>query len=138
MSAKDFANTVVSEGAISYTPLTLEVALVLKHWWLMRVNLGIRCTCRDQSVSSFWRRCRGIIEINNTRSQNRDDLGYDSEPERTLLRRRREARRRERQTALEQQLNMAAEHNDDNFNNAENQNRVTLGQCNTPRFHHPA
>ncbi|MED6193397.1 hypothetical protein PIB30_018926 [Stylosanthes scabra] len=47
-----------------------------------------------------------------------DDLGYDSEPERTLLRRRREARRREREAALEQQLNMAAEHNDDNFNNA--------------------
>ncbi|MED6220909.1 hypothetical protein PIB30_049290 [Stylosanthes scabra] len=59
---------------------------------------------------------------------NRDDLGYDSEPERALLRRRREARRRERQAALEQQLNMAAEHNDDNFNNVENQNRVTLGQ----------
>ncbi|MED6169530.1 hypothetical protein PIB30_022157 [Stylosanthes scabra] len=34
--------------------------------------------------------------------QNRDDLGYDSEPERALLRRRREARRRERQAALEQ------------------------------------
>ncbi|MED6110684.1 hypothetical protein PIB30_045119 [Stylosanthes scabra] len=33
---------------------------------------------------------------------NRDDLGYDSEPERTLLRRRREARRRARQAALEQ------------------------------------
>ncbi|MED6166678.1 hypothetical protein PIB30_111627, partial [Stylosanthes scabra] len=63
---------------------------------------------------------------------NQDDLGYDSEPERTLLRRRREARRRERQATLEQQLNMAAEHNDDNFNNAENQNRVTLGQYINP------
>ncbi|MED6158220.1 hypothetical protein PIB30_030842 [Stylosanthes scabra] len=62
----------------------------------------------------------------------RDDLGYDSELERTLLRRRREARRRERQAALEQQLNMATEHNDDNFNNTENQNRVTLGQYINP------
>ncbi|MED6151966.1 hypothetical protein PIB30_087342 [Stylosanthes scabra] len=33
---------------------------------------------------------------------NQDDLGYDSEPERTLLRRRREARKRARQAALEQ------------------------------------
>ncbi|MED6213190.1 hypothetical protein PIB30_090870 [Stylosanthes scabra] len=63
---------------------------------------------------------------------NRDDLDYDSEPERTLLRRRREARRRARQAALEQQLNMAAKHNHDNFNNAENQNRVTLGQYINP------
>ncbi|MED6159925.1 hypothetical protein PIB30_046824, partial [Stylosanthes scabra] len=63
---------------------------------------------------------------------NRDDLDYDSKPERTLLRRRREARRRARQAALEQQLNMAAEHNDDNFNNAENQNRATLGQYINP------
>ncbi|MED6145750.1 hypothetical protein PIB30_028110 [Stylosanthes scabra] len=62
---------------------------------------------------------------------NRYDLGYDSEPERTLLRRRREARRA-RQAALEQQLNMAAENNDDNFNNVENQNRITLGQYINP------
>ncbi|MED6125209.1 hypothetical protein PIB30_066521, partial [Stylosanthes scabra] len=62
---------------------------------------------------------------------NRDDLGYDSEPERTLLRRRREARRA-RQAALEQQLNMAAENNDYNFNNVENQNRVSLGQYINP------
>ncbi|MED6184038.1 hypothetical protein PIB30_043542 [Stylosanthes scabra] len=48
----------------------------------------------------------------------RDDLDYDSKPERTLLRRRREARRRARQAALEQQLNIAAENNEDNFNNA--------------------
>ncbi|MED6127791.1 hypothetical protein PIB30_091518 [Stylosanthes scabra] len=41
------------------------------------------------------------------------DLDYDFEPERTLLRRRREARRRVRQAALEHQLNMAAEHHDD-------------------------
>ncbi|MED6109632.1 hypothetical protein PIB30_035415 [Stylosanthes scabra] len=61
---------------------------------------------------------------------NRDDLGYDFEPERTLLRRRREARRA-RQAAFEQQLNMAAENNDDNFN-VENQNRVTLGQYINP------
>ncbi|MED6218152.1 hypothetical protein PIB30_024334 [Stylosanthes scabra] len=59
---------------------------------------------------------------------NQDDLGYDSEPERTLLRRRREARRRARQAALEQQLNMAGEHHDDNLNLENNQNRVTLGQ----------
>ncbi|MED6194391.1 hypothetical protein PIB30_028006, partial [Stylosanthes scabra] len=58
---------------------------------------------------------------------NREDLGYNSEPERTLLRRRGEARRRARQAVLEQQLNMAAENNDDNFNNVENQNRFTLG-----------
>ncbi|MED6224271.1 hypothetical protein PIB30_082416 [Stylosanthes scabra] len=56
------------------------------------------------------------------REWNRDDLGYDSEPERTLLRRRREARRRARQAALEQQLNMAAKHHDDNLNLENNQN----------------
>ncbi|MED6165715.1 hypothetical protein PIB30_102262, partial [Stylosanthes scabra] len=55
------------------------------------------------------------------------DLDYDSEPERTLLRRRREARRRARQAALKQQLNMAAEHHVDNLNLENNQNRVTLG-----------
>ncbi|MED6208556.1 hypothetical protein PIB30_046357 [Stylosanthes scabra] len=60
------------------------------------------------------------------------DLDYDSEPERTLLRRRREARRRARQAALEQQLNMAAEHHDDNLNLENNQNRVTLGQYINP------
>ncbi|MED6214255.1 hypothetical protein PIB30_101199, partial [Stylosanthes scabra] len=56
----------------------------------------------------------------------REDLGYDSEPERTLLRRRREARRA-RQAALKEQFKMAANngHDDDlNLNN----NRVTLGQ----------
>ncbi|MED6188846.1 hypothetical protein PIB30_089801, partial [Stylosanthes scabra] len=63
---------------------------------------------------------------------NRDDLGYDSKPERTLLRRRREARRRARQAALEQQQNMAVENNDGNFNNVENQNRITLGQYINP------
>ncbi|MED6170323.1 hypothetical protein PIB30_029818 [Stylosanthes scabra] len=63
-----------------------------------------------------------------------DDLNYDSEPERTLLRRRREAKKRERQGALEQQLNMAAEHHDDNLNLENNQNRVTLGQY----INHPA
>ncbi|MED6188836.1 hypothetical protein PIB30_089681, partial [Stylosanthes scabra] len=57
---------------------------------------------------------------------NQDKLGYDSEPERTFLRRRREARRRARQAALEQQLNMAAEHHDDNLNLEINQNRITL------------
>ncbi|MED6171780.1 hypothetical protein PIB30_043998 [Stylosanthes scabra] len=51
-----------------------------------------------------------------------DDLDYDSEPERILLRRRRDARRRARQVALEQQLNMAAEHHDDNLNLENNQN----------------
>ncbi|MED6218390.1 hypothetical protein PIB30_026353 [Stylosanthes scabra] len=50
------------------------------------------------------------------------DIDYNSEPERTLLRRRREARRRARQSALEQQLNMAAEHHDDNLNLENNQN----------------
>ncbi|MED6111725.1 hypothetical protein PIB30_054954 [Stylosanthes scabra] len=53
------------------------------------------------------------------------DLDYDSEPERTLLRRRTEAKRRARQAVLEQQLNMAAEHHDDNLNLENNQNRVT-------------
>ncbi|MED6116560.1 hypothetical protein PIB30_101375, partial [Stylosanthes scabra] len=62
----------------------------------------------------------------------RDDLDYNSKPERTLLTRRREARRRARQAALEQQLNMAGENNDDNFNNVENQNRVTLGKYINP------
>ncbi|MED6225674.1 hypothetical protein PIB30_095905, partial [Stylosanthes scabra] len=61
---------------------------------------------------------------------NRYDLGYDSEPERTLLRRRREARRT-RQAALDQQLNMTAKNNDDNFN-MKNQNRITLGQYINP------
>ncbi|MED6196412.1 hypothetical protein PIB30_047231, partial [Stylosanthes scabra] len=55
------------------------------------------------------------------------DLDYDSEPERILLRRKRDARRRARQAALEQQLNMAAEHHDDNLNLENNQNQVTLG-----------
>ncbi|MED6191036.1 hypothetical protein PIB30_112081, partial [Stylosanthes scabra] len=57
---------------------------------------------------------------------NQDDLGYDFEPERTLLRKRREAKRRARQAALEQQLNMAAEHHDDNLDLKNNQIRVTL------------
>ncbi|MED6162658.1 hypothetical protein PIB30_072675 [Stylosanthes scabra] len=56
------------------------------------------------------------------------NLDYDSEPEKTLLRRRRETKRRARQAALEQQLNMVAEHHDDNLNLENNQNRVTLGQ----------
>ncbi|MED6186772.1 hypothetical protein PIB30_069908 [Stylosanthes scabra] len=60
--------------------------------------------------------------------RNRYDLGYDSEPERTLLRRRREARRA-RQAELEQQLNMAANNEDDL--NTDN-NRVTLGQYINP------
>ncbi|MED6158407.1 hypothetical protein PIB30_032486 [Stylosanthes scabra] len=60
------------------------------------------------------------------------DLNYDSEPERTLLRRRGKARRRARQAALEQQLNMAAEHHDDNLNLENNQNRVTLDQYINP------
>ncbi|MED6197921.1 hypothetical protein PIB30_061416 [Stylosanthes scabra] len=62
--------------------------------------------------------------------RNKYDLGYDSDPEITLLKRRREAIRA-RQAALEQQLNMAAENNDDNFN-VENQNRITLGQYINP------
>ncbi|MED6187222.1 hypothetical protein PIB30_074419, partial [Stylosanthes scabra] len=68
---------------------------------------------------------------------NKYDLGYDSEPERTLLRRRREARRA-RQAELEQQLNMAANNEDDL--NTDN-NRVTLGQYINPTAdkwqHHP-
>ncbi|MED6140502.1 hypothetical protein PIB30_093803, partial [Stylosanthes scabra] len=59
---------------------------------------------------------------------NRYDLGYDPEPERTLLRRRREARRA-RQAELEQQLNMASNNEDDL--NTDN-NRVTLGQYINP------
>ncbi|MED6160035.1 hypothetical protein PIB30_047716 [Stylosanthes scabra] len=60
----------------------------------------------------------------------REDLGYDSEPERTLLRRRREARRA-RQAALEEQFNMGANNvNDDDLNL--NNNRVTLGQYINP------
>ncbi|MED6195687.1 hypothetical protein PIB30_040367 [Stylosanthes scabra] len=61
---------------------------------------------------------------------NRYDLGYDFEPERTLLRRRREARHA-RQAALQQELNMAAEHHDDNMN-MDNQNRITIGQYSNP------
>ncbi|MED6122951.1 hypothetical protein PIB30_044690 [Stylosanthes scabra] len=74
----------------------------------------------------------GSHHVRNVSTWNREDLGYNSEPERTLLRRRRKARRRARQAGLEQQLNMAAENNDDNFNNVENQNRVTLGQYINP------
>ncbi|MED6224301.1 hypothetical protein PIB30_082687 [Stylosanthes scabra] len=55
-------------------------------------------------------------------------LGYDSEPERTLLRRRREARR-VRQAELKQELNMAANNEDDL--NTDN-NHVTLGQYINP------
>ncbi|MED6134292.1 hypothetical protein PIB30_035665 [Stylosanthes scabra] len=86
----------------------------------------------DLDASSFWPRCRGITEINNTRSWQEGDLDYDSELERTFLRRRREARRRARQAAREQQLNMATEHHDDNLNLENNQNRVTLGQYINP------
>ncbi|MED6120516.1 hypothetical protein PIB30_021522 [Stylosanthes scabra] len=64
------------------------------------------------------------------RIKDRYDLGYNSEPERTLLRRRREARRA-RQATLEQQ-NMAVENNDDNFNLENNQNRITLRQYINP------
>ncbi|MED6159419.1 hypothetical protein PIB30_042194 [Stylosanthes scabra] len=60
--------------------------------------------------------------------RNRYDLGYDYELERTLLRRRREARRA-RQAELEQQLNMATNNEDDM--NTDN-NRVTLGQYINP------
>ncbi|MED6170471.1 hypothetical protein PIB30_031246 [Stylosanthes scabra] len=72
-----------------------------------------------------------FIKVNPIQWQE-GDLDYDSEPERTLLRRKREARRRARQAALEQQLNMVAEHHDDNLNLENNQNRVTLGQYINP------
>ncbi|MED6179020.1 hypothetical protein PIB30_113102, partial [Stylosanthes scabra] len=42
---------------------------------------------------------------------NHNNSDYDSEPERTLFRRRRETRRA-RKAALEQQFNMAANNND--------------------------
>ncbi|MED6140946.1 hypothetical protein PIB30_098548, partial [Stylosanthes scabra] len=61
---------------------------------------------------------------------NHNNLDYNSEPERTLFRRRREARRA-RQAALEQQFNMAAD-NIDIPNHEEQNQRVTLGQYNQP------
>ncbi|MED6212553.1 hypothetical protein PIB30_084493 [Stylosanthes scabra] len=63
--------------------------------------------------------------------ENKNNLDYDSEPERTLLRRRREARRA-RQAALEQQLNMAAEKNDNDLNLENQNNKITLGQYVNP------
>ncbi|MED6123650.1 hypothetical protein PIB30_051156 [Stylosanthes scabra] len=51
---------------------------------------------------------------------NHNNLDYNSEPERTLFRRRREVRRA-RQAALEQQFNMAANNND--IPNHEEQNQ---------------
>ncbi|MED6138103.1 hypothetical protein PIB30_071144 [Stylosanthes scabra] len=67
-------------------------------------------------------------ELCSSGTRNMYDLGYDSEPERTLLRRRREARRA-RHVELEQQLNMEANNEDDL--NTDN-NRVTLGQYINP------
>ncbi|MED6159544.1 hypothetical protein PIB30_043182 [Stylosanthes scabra] len=81
--------------------------------------MGVRSGCEDSLV---WRHCS-----DGQYSWKEGDLDYDSELERTLLRRRREARRHARQAALEQQLNMAAKHHDDNLNLENNQNRVTLG-----------
>ncbi|MED6166659.1 hypothetical protein PIB30_111465, partial [Stylosanthes scabra] len=61
---------------------------------------------------------------------NHNNLDYDSEPERTLFRRRREARRA-RQAALEQQFNMATNNNDIPTHEEQNQ-RGTLGQYSQP------
>ncbi|MED6175315.1 hypothetical protein PIB30_077204, partial [Stylosanthes scabra] len=61
---------------------------------------------------------------------NHDNIDYDSEPERTLFRRRRETRRA-RQAALEQQFNMTANNNDIPIHEGVNQ-RVTLGQYSQP------
>ncbi|MED6148014.1 hypothetical protein PIB30_049183 [Stylosanthes scabra] len=61
---------------------------------------------------------------------NHNNLDYDSEPERTLFRRRRKTRMA-RQAALEQQLNMAANNNDIPIHQGQNQ-RVTLGQYSQP------
>ncbi|MED6114360.1 hypothetical protein PIB30_079579 [Stylosanthes scabra] len=61
---------------------------------------------------------------------NHNNLDYDSEPERTLFRRRREVRRA-RQAALEQQLNMVANNNDIPIHEEQNQ-RITLGQYSHP------
>ncbi|MED6213176.1 hypothetical protein PIB30_090763, partial [Stylosanthes scabra] len=57
---------------------------------------------------------------------NHNNLDFDSKPERTLFRRRRETSRA-RQAALEQQFNMAANNNDIPIHEGVNQ-RVTLGQ----------
>ncbi|MED6171456.1 hypothetical protein PIB30_040899 [Stylosanthes scabra] len=82
----------------------------------LRANVYIRIPILGSQLSS------------TTNLVNRYDLSYDFEPERTLLRRRREARRA-RQAELEQQLNMAANNEDDL--NTDN-NRVTLGQYINP------
>ncbi|MED6112391.1 hypothetical protein PIB30_061262 [Stylosanthes scabra] len=61
---------------------------------------------------------------------NHNNLDYDSDPERTLFRRRRETRNA-RQAALEQQVNMAANNNDIPIHEEQNQ-RITLGQYSQP------
>ncbi|MED6137460.1 hypothetical protein PIB30_065256 [Stylosanthes scabra] len=95
---------------------------VIHGLWHQGVESGRTPTLYVGDPRRTW---RPIVHI-----QNRHDLGYDSEPERTLLRRRREATRA-KQAALEQQLNMAAEHQDDNMN-MDNQNRITLGKYINP------
>ncbi|MED6113078.1 hypothetical protein PIB30_067615 [Stylosanthes scabra] len=59
--------------------------------------------------------------------ENQTNLRFDPEPERTLFRRRREARRT-RQELLEQQLDMAAYNNNDGLDHEDQNQRITLGQ----------
>ncbi|MED6141301.1 hypothetical protein PIB30_102017 [Stylosanthes scabra] len=85
--------------------------------------------CQGKRLGKVNPRSALSLDILN-QSGNHNNLDYDSEPERTLFRRRREARR-ERQAALEQQFNMAANHNDIPIHEEQNQ-RVILGQYSQP------
>ncbi|MED6184264.1 hypothetical protein PIB30_045849 [Stylosanthes scabra] len=62
---------------------------------------------------------------------NQNNIDYDSEPERTLFRRRREVRR-VRQAMLEHEFNMAAENNYNDLNLENQNNKITLGQYINP------
>ncbi|MED6113819.1 hypothetical protein PIB30_074403 [Stylosanthes scabra] len=107
------------KGTIEDSKATLYVAILSSQCqfrqWLHVIRVVGTSYVRPRSKKSQLRQNLHVIR-GGSHVWNRDDLGYDSEPERTLLRRRREARRRERQAALEQHLSMAAEHNDDNLN----------------------
>ncbi|MED6188045.1 hypothetical protein PIB30_082273 [Stylosanthes scabra] len=109
----------------------------------MRLLVGMstwRCptSVRDRHLfagsTSGWHSSTGSARHRRAHSAglpgNHNNLDYDSEPERTLFRRRRETRRA-RQAALEQQFNMAANNNDIPIHEGVNQ-RVTLGQYSQP------
>ncbi|MED6223532.1 hypothetical protein PIB30_074816 [Stylosanthes scabra] len=92
-----------------------------------RSTAHIGVTCKSRFLDRAAARLRGLHSI---LKGNHNNLDYNSEPGRTLFRRRREARRA-RQVAVEQQFNMATNNND--IPNHEEQNqRVKLGEYNQP------